>query len=467
MTYLSCAGSSPWLAREGESAKVRAKQADMRIELQGSYDEPDRNLWNSFFPDNDPARNGDFILRSIKGFGKTIRPSARPSKGARRGMLTEAWLDMPHPPAKEQQSTIRERDITAALVPIMNAIISHEGLSGTRVAIDCQDHAIPSFDEQYLKPDIFIWGKGSPSFQNVDGIPPSSLRRVKDRNMPDSVHLVDWRWCVIPVEIKTERNRNEGNNKAMFQLATYAREVFAAQPHRRFVPSLLFTESTVEFFLWDRAGVVFSETFDYHAQAARFCRIIATIVSWNDEELGLDTSVRFQGDGDHAVQYITTKSDAYIVDAASPFVTRPYNIRSHGPTCWRSRQSDDSDENIYLIYDTWSDNWACAHVIRTSVEEVRLKNRLLSPAEWVSFQPVHTAVTFPGLLPSRRYVDSVDTNRRLAGVTSNLDHGRSVWKCNGGECVPLEKFDSTFELVCVLRDVVQGMSYTFMRRTYC
>jgi hypothetical protein len=366
---------------------------------------------------------------------------------------------MPHPPAKEQQSTIRERDITAALVPIMNAIISHEGLSGTRVAIDCQDHAIPSFDEQYLKPDIFIWGKGSPSFQNVDGIPPSSLRRVKDRNMPDSVHLVDWRWCVIPVEIKTERNRNEGNNKAMFQLATYAREVFAAQPHRRFVPSLLFTECTVEFFLWDRAGVVFSKTLDYHAEAARFCHIIATIVSWNDEELGLDTSVRFQADG---VQCISARSEAYIVDAV---VTRPYNIRSHGTTCWKACRSD--DKHLYLIQDTWSDNWEFDKGILEKIQEIRSKGRLTNHAQWVSYEAVRTSFIMEGLPPSRQYVDSVQANRRLVRATNNqntaehqatknLDHGRSVWRYIGDDCAPLEAFTSPLELVYVLRDIVEG-----------
>ncbi|KAF8522847.1 hypothetical protein JB92DRAFT_1671568 [Gautieria morchelliformis] len=297
------------------------------------------------------------------------------------------------------------------------------------------------------------------------GVPPPKTltRREKKRlNMNDKKKAinqgppVDWRWCVIPIEIKTERTRGSRDGRAVFQLGTYAREVLAAQPHRRFVPSLLFTESTVELFLWDRAGVIFSEVLDYHAKAARFCGIIATIVSWTDEELGFDTSVQFE---DGRLR-IFTRSDAYLVDIVAPL---SYNIRSNGSTCWKARRSDDCDRwHIYLIHDAWSDNWASSLVVRTAFEEVRLKNRLLSPAEWFSFEPVHTLTTLDKPPAWRRHVDSVASNRRLVGVTGNLDHGRSVWRCGGGECVPLEKFNGILELLCALRDVVQELKILFL-----
>jgi Fungal protein kinase len=353
----------------------------MRAELEGTLDKPNPDLWAKFFPNADLARDGDMILQSLKESGlydTTNRPSARtrtnrpsvkaggsrasakasrqfakagkdgPSariissrrttkraKGLPRKKLTQAWKEIPHPPVGKE-SRIKEKDITKGLVPILNAIISHQGLSDTRVAVDCQDHGIPTFDGNYLKPDVFLWGKGTRAFRHVDGIPTSNLRNASGKPA-DKAHLIDWRWCVIPIEIKTERNRYEDDDRAMFQLATYVREVFAAQPHRRFVPSLLFTESTVEFFLWDREGVIFSETLDYHAKAARFCSIIATIVSWKDEELGFDITAGISHDGLH----IWTGSHVYVVKTITP-VAQPYNIRSPGTTSWRGRRSNDN-----------------------------------------------------------------------------------------------------------------------------
>ncbi|KAF8480547.1 hypothetical protein JB92DRAFT_2837657 [Gautieria morchelliformis] len=280
----------------------------------------------------------------------------------------------------------------------------------------------------------------SRAFRDVDGIPPSILLGKNGGKPAEKGNLVDWRWCLIPIEIKTDRSRHEDKDQAVFQLATYVCEVFAAQPHRRFVPSQMFTESTAEFFLWDRAGFICSKAFDYHAEAARFCRIIATILSWNDEALGFDTSLQFAKNGLH----ISTGSDEYVVDAFLP-VIQPYNIRSDGATCWIARRRDDN--NIYLVQDTWSENWM-------TLESIRLKRNTLSSLvpDWISFEVVH----IPALGDTVRWdVDSVSSNRRLVGVKANLDHCRSVWRCSADECVPLERFTTPLELVCVLRDVVQ------------
>jgi Fungal protein kinase len=116
------------------------------------------------------------------------------------------------------------------------------------------------------------------------------------------------------------------------------REVLKAQAHRRFVPSLLFTQCTMEFFLWDRAGLTLSEPFDYHAEASRFCQIIATVVSWKYEELEFDTSIGFAHDGLH----IRTQSEVYIVETTIP-VAQPYNIRSAGMTVWRAKSNRNTD----------------------------------------------------------------------------------------------------------------------------
>jgi Fungal protein kinase len=101
-------------------------------------------------------------------------------------------------------------------------------------------------------------------------------------------------------------------------------------------------ESTVEFFLWDRAGVTFSEPFDYHAEASCFCRIIATIVSWKDEELGFDTSAGFA----HNTLHIWTPSQSYVVEPTMIPAAQAYSIRNAGTTSWKARASNDKTCNI-------------------------------------------------------------------------------------------------------------------------
>jgi Fungal protein kinase len=425
----------------------------MRLELKGSFDEPNPELWETFFPSSEPTRDGDKILQSLKASGlyatvarrsaralanrppgraatkrpsrkvtgnrssieaTTCRSSARATRSTQstwRKTLTQGWKDIPQPP-RSKQHNIKERDITAALVPIINAIISHEGLSETRITVDCQDHGIPTFDDNSLKPDVFLWGKGSPAFRDVYGIPPSSLRRGKDGKLVDNIYLVDWRWCVIPVEIKTDRSRYEDNDKAMFQLATYVREVFKAQPHRRFVPSLLFTESAVEFFLWDHAGVIFSDPFDYHAEASRFCRIIATIVSWKDEELGFDTSAGFV----HDTLHIRTRSQLYVVEPTMIPVAQAYGIRNAGTTSWKARATNDKDVQ-HIILDTWADNWEINKEIWETVRHIRSNGRFQSPAEWVSFDVIRIPCS----------VDDHDAPIDSVGLIGGASGAQTTW----------------------------------------
>ncbi|KAF8490893.1 hypothetical protein JB92DRAFT_2835734 [Gautieria morchelliformis] len=222
------------------------------------------------------------ILKSVAEFyGDTNGPPEKDANGVRGEKLANGWTGLP---MHRGQRVIQESDITEAL-----------GLSDRRVAIYRQTNPIPTFGRKSLKSDVFLW-KETPAFPVACGIlaprtPVANERNTlseEDREAIYQESLVDRRWCVIPITMKTERIRKSGGSQAMFQLASYVRQVFAAQAHRRFVPSLLFTEFTVEILLWDRAGVIFSEALDSHTKAAHFCHIIATIVSCTNDELGFD-----------------------------------------------------------------------------------------------------------------------------------------------------------------------------------
>jgi Fungal protein kinase len=426
----------------------------MRVELEGSYDQPNKKLWSEFFPDAYWRGGGSDILKSLQQFyGDTDRPSARRKRRGRRKVLTQGWKDIPKPPGRYTHAIKIER-ITDALISILNGIISHQGLSGSRVAIDCRQRYIPTFAGDALSRhhDVFLWGTGSPAFPHTSGAPPPSV--LLPNKMTKNESPVDWRWCVVPILIKTERNKGAHNNQSLVQLAQSVRDVFAAQPHRRYVPSLLFTETTVVFYVWDRVGITYSEPLDYHARAERFCAIIASIVSWTDERLGFDTSVQYADAGVH----ISTNDETYVVDAMAP-VVQPYSIINNGVTCWRARRQDESNtDTTHLIVDTWSD-WNVHKEVMAKVQELRSAGP--SPAELVSFDVVRRPLVNSVRSKRRLVVDSIHSNRLsndMVENTANLEHSRLVWRWRGNDCVPLEKFSSILELVCVLRDVVQGMS---------
>ncbi|KAF8520517.1 hypothetical protein JB92DRAFT_1899463 [Gautieria morchelliformis] len=159
-TYLAITGPRPYASGK---TQAKATQDSLRTELEGSYDGPNAKLLDEFFPFPDKndglARHADTLSEF---YVKSKRPPAKDANGARGENLKMGWKDIPEPPVTVYQRSILEEDIIEGLVPILNAIISHEGLSDCRVAIDRQQNAIPTFGGGPLKPDIFLWGKGTP-----------------------------------------------------------------------------------------------------------------------------------------------------------------------------------------------------------------------------------------------------------------------------------------------------------------
>jgi hypothetical protein len=143
---------------------------------------------------------------------------------------------MSKPPAGKEKSNSKEGAIT-----------------DRRVAVDRQKIAIPTRDGNSLKPNVFLWGKGSSAFPPIRGTPRSDKDleyALNGQVVEEEVPTVDWRWCAIPIErtINLARGGPE-NDEALLQLGTYVREILTAQENRRFVPSLILTECIVEFLL--------------------------------------------------------------------------------------------------------------------------------------------------------------------------------------------------------------------------
>jgi len=440
-----------------QNTPAKEKQNLIKVELEGGHIMRHANLLEAFFPN--PGESQAIIDALGDKYGTVDRPTAKGPNG-RRGEhnLKRGWKGMPKPPVRAQDLNFKEDSIVAAFVPIMNSIIAELRRSDTRVAVDRQNFPIPTRDGGTLKPDIFLWGKGSPAFSSIESIPPSKTRSKINRELDAMCNgqmveeegaLVDWPWCLIPIEVKTDLSRGGRENVlAHHQLGTYVREVLAAQENRRFVPSLILTECTVEFLLWDRAGVIASERLDYHTEALLFCHILVSLITWDDKNLGFDPNVFYRN---KVLHIRTNESSEYVVEET---LVRSYTIQSRGSTCWRVRKLDEQGAP-YLIQDSWVEGgMAAEETILRRLEDIRVMGCLTAIATLVHMEEVEVDALGPGGSP-----DTVKCNRRVESLApcDNLVHTRTVLRCDSRSCTQLLKFATQKELVGALHDVIKGM----------
>ena len=422
-------------------------------ELDGCCIKPEPNLLKKFFSNPDESRP---ILDALGDkYGKVHRRAAKGPDGYQpEDHLERGWKGMPSPLEGKTQPSYNEAAITAVILPILNSVIAELGRNDSRVAVDGQKVPIPTRDGGVLKPDIFLWGKGSPAFPPIKGTPPSmdveahQGQRVREEGPP-----IDWPWCVVPIEVKTDAGRAAHDILAINRLGTHVREVFTAQENRRFVPSLILTECTVEFLLWDRAGVVVSERLDYHTDALLFCHMLRCLVTWDDHQLGFDPNVFYRNEQLHI---LTREPAEYVVEET---LVRSYTIRSRGSTCWRVRKLDaeDAPGAPYLIQDSWVENgMGTEETILRRIGDIRPRVADGLPAVLPLVHMEEVRIEIPGSIGRR---DTTLHNRHEDSSTGIVDlvHTRTVLRCHTRDCVPLANFVSLEELVGALHDATKGM----------
>jgi hypothetical protein len=169
-------------------------------------------------------------------------------------------------------------------------------------------------------PDIFVWFGGKGNFAT-----PPSLRQPS------------WRSCAAPIIILEKMDLNVTKSR----LGSVIREILIAQPNRRYIPSLVFTQKTVEYMMWDRSGAVCSTELNYRTDLVRFYNVIIGMIRWSPEEWGFDVSMRYTNEGSLQVlrQDLNTDPDQNfpIVEYhLERLLLASYNIRSRGSTRWQA-----------------------------------------------------------------------------------------------------------------------------------
>ncbi|EGC46848.1 serine/threonine protein kinase Sgk2 [Histoplasma capsulatum var. duboisii H88] len=110
----------------------------------------------------------------------------------------------------------------------------------------------------------------------------------------------DWRDILVVGELKksTEEIKTKGT---LLQMSRYVREVFTAQPTRRFVHAFAVCGTKMEAWVFDRSGPYSSGVIDVYEDSRRFFQVLVGYTMMSDEELGLDIFIARDEGGNKSI----------------------------------------------------------------------------------------------------------------------------------------------------------------------
>ncbi|EQL32563.1 hypothetical protein BDFG_05299 [Blastomyces dermatitidis ATCC 26199] len=109
-------------------------------------------------------------------------------------------------------------------------------------------------------------------------------------------------WTDILVVGELKKPKEKIRTKAtLLQISCSVCEVFAAQPTRRFVHAFTVCGTNMEVWVFDRAGPYSSIIIDVYTDSRRFFQVLVGYTMMSDEELGLDTFVARDEDGNKSI----------------------------------------------------------------------------------------------------------------------------------------------------------------------
>ncbi|KAF2787657.1 hypothetical protein K505DRAFT_379435 [Melanomma pulvis-pyrius CBS 109.77] len=167
-----------------------------------------------------------------------------------------------------------------------------------------------------------------------------------------SKHTDKYDWADIRVigELKQSEVRGKYTEE-LLNFSGHAREVFAAQPTRRFLHGFIIRGSSMELWVFDRSGPYGSEKFDIHEDPRRFIKIMFGYTRMGDGELGVNTYIKEDEDGNYIVleEEGKEKERLYLEDKPIAFQRA---IVCRGTACYRAKKRE-SERWEYVVKFAW------------------------------------------------------------------------------------------------------------------
>lgn len=118
-----------------------------------------------------------------------------------------------------------------------------------------------------------------------------------------------------------------------------ARQVFQAQPTRRFLHGFQICGSTMELWVFDRSGAYSSEKLDLVERPDLLIRIMASYVMMSDEEVGFNSFIRHDGVGSYVAFGNADQDETERLYLDDNPIAAPQYLIGPGTTCYAARTS--------------------------------------------------------------------------------------------------------------------------------
>ena len=158
---------------------------------------------------------------------------------------------------------------------------------------------------------------------------------------------------VVQVVCEHKKSSLKEFKSRLLQVGRYMRDVFTAQPTRRFIHGFSLCGTIMELWVFDRSGPYSSGEFDIYKEPEQFIRAIAGYTMMSDEELGLDILVERDGED----RFITITEDITgkerRLQLESDLIAYQRAIVCRGTSCFRA-SIPSSEDPRYVVKFSWT-----------------------------------------------------------------------------------------------------------------
>ncbi|VDB83492.1 Bgt-60033 [Blumeria graminis f. sp. tritici] len=288
-------------------------------------------------------------------------------------------------------------------------------------------------------------------------------------------------WSQVRVVAGLSEKPSRSRRKVRFiQLATYVRQIFYAQPLRRFVHGFCLFDKEIEFWMIDRTGAYSSGYISIENDEQALVRAISSYLLMSDKELGLDTTIR-QVDGRSMIKIVEDESgETKEIEIDPKPLIKTRRLVSRGTTCYRSlddkylvkyswhedigeSEADLLKEALPLkgvvnlvasdIIHSYTDHWEYLKALGPSRWHLRPKKQLLNDSD--------TSDTFHDTEEREKYQFAEEGESIVFSVDNAYILRRFVLSPYGR---PLQSCTSVLQFLIVLRDAILAHKNLFIEK---
>lgn len=165
----------------------------------------------------------------------------------------------------------------------------------------------------------------------------------------DKAAKYHWEHILVPGELKSNPS-DDTPSKAHLDVARYVKEVFTAQPTRRFVLAFTLCGSWMRLWEFDRLGGIASERFDINKDGQRFLSTILGFLWMDNGALGFDPTI-IKSNHEQYIEIEQNKTTKRLV-LDNKLIRKAHSIVGRATVCWKAYLQGNKS-TPFVIKDSW------------------------------------------------------------------------------------------------------------------